>query len=196
MNSLTRIARDHLETLVRERDGRANIKLHALLVGPAAAGALAVWIASPAVWSVGSLLTAVAVLAGLLFTSLFFVLDAGLRMAQPPDGFETSDLRHARVALKQTRANVAYATLVALLATVYLGVGSFAEQVATAQQQQPALAPALAPAPLFDPLPTWYVSLAALLALHLVSLLLLVISRVYLVLSTEIDALPVRRTRA
>ncbi|MEV5083123.1 hypothetical protein AB0K74_31350 [Streptomyces sp. NPDC056159] len=115
------IIKDHFKTLRSHRDNRIMWKQVVFFYGiPLLLGAIDTILAWR-IGGVGNILTAFAILAGLLFNLLVLLFDVASKAAQAGGlGDDNSRLKLA----KQLQANVTYALLVALLTASILGVAS------------------------------------------------------------------------
>lgn len=112
------IVRDHYRTL-RTQGGSARGDLILFVGLPIAASGLAVRVGDVRLGEVGNLLTAFAVLAGFLFALLIVVLESAIGMAARAEDQSgaTASIRRRAAFMVEVKANVAYATLIAIVLT-------------------------------------------------------------------------------
>lgn len=114
------IVRDQLRTFVDARTGRLLWSDLLVFYGVPAAVAGGAWVMGWRIASAGHVLTAVALMTGLLFNLLILLFDAAVRIRDGAGEF----MAHRRKLVRELQANVTYTLLVCLVLTVVLGAGA------------------------------------------------------------------------
>ncbi len=171
------IIRDHFATLRNNERNRPAWLDWFVFVGIPILVTIGVMINGFDVHNGGSLLSAVAIVGGLFFALLILLLEAAMHTSEraQDSGVPPTNLRLQ--ILRELKANVAYAVLVSVVTTTVLAI---AELSASSHFDR-------AGHEVAEPLPKWLTATTVFLLVHLGITLLMVLKRMYRVLTHELS---------